>query len=446
MVSSLPFALTNDSNSNQVYAYITGINIADGRRILLQADAKTPYFPENPPAIGSPLAKDCAIPLGAPGHTVTATVPQIAGGRVWFSIGSKLNFLLNPGPALVEPSVLNSADPNAQVNFGFCEFTLNDAQLYANISYVDFVSNVPIALTLENSAGAIQHVSGMATNGLDLVCSDLVAQAKKDGKPWDKLIVKRNNQNLRVLNPSHGDTVGANFAGYYEPYVDQVWQKYSQANNIFSLDTQAQAGTITGSVNSTGELVIGTQSFQKPSTADIFGCNSGPFTTGPDGTRNAIIPRLAAAFVRTTMISQTQQPSAPSTYYKTDPTDHYCRIVHNRNLDKKGYGFAYDDVQPEGGQDQSGKVNDGAPALFTVSVGGRTAYVGNTAPKAASKVAQEEAAPAAEPASSPAPAPAPEPQQNNQQQPMQEDRPPVPQRKNSGLRGKLESLKHKFMH
>ncbi|KAG9879120.1 glucanase B, partial [Aureobasidium melanogenum] len=368
MVASLPFKLVNDTNSDNVWAYITGINIADGRRVLLQADGRTLYFPENPPAIGSQLAEDCAIPLGSPGNSVTATVPQIAGGRVWFSVDSKLTFLLNPGPALVEPSVLNPSDPNAKVNFGFCEFTLNDAQLYANISYVDFVSNAPIAITLENSAGTVQHVSGMPANGLEGVCADMRAQAQKDGKPWDKLIVQENGQDFRVLNPSHGDAVGASFAGYYEPYVDEVWNYYSTDSRNFTLNTQAGPGVLDGKV-SNNQLLIGQEAFDKPSTADIFGCNSGSFTTGSDATRNAIIPRLAAGFVRTTLVSQAQQPSDPSTYYQTDPTDHYCRIVHEHNLDKKGYGFAYDDVQPDGGQDQSGKVNDGSPALFTIAVG-----------------------------------------------------------------------------
>jgi hypothetical protein len=83
-----------------------------------------------------PLGEDCAIPLGTPGNTVTITIPQIAGGRIWITEGH-LTFLLNPGPALVEPSVLNPSDPNAKVSFGFAEFTLDPGQLYANISYVD---------------------------------------------------------------------------------------------------------------------------------------------------------------------------------------------------------------------------------------------------------------------------------------------------------------------
>jgi hypothetical protein len=41
-------------------------------------------------------------------------------------------------------------------------------------------------------------------------------------------------------------------------------------------------------------------------------------------------------------------------------------------VDGKGYAFAYDDVQPEEGEDQSGKVNAGDPELFVVSVGGKS--------------------------------------------------------------------------
>ena len=101
------------------------------------------------------------------------------------------------------------------------------------------------------------------------------------------------------------------------------------------------------------------------------GCNSGPFTTGPSPARNAIIPRLAAAFVRTTLLCEDEHPSQPNTFYNSDPTNHYARIVHENNIDGKGYAFAYDDVQPDGGEDQSGKVNAGDPKVFTIIVGGK---------------------------------------------------------------------------
>ncbi len=369
MPASLQIALQNNTNSDQVFAYITGIALQhDGQRCILKADGKGLYFPQNPPAILSPLTEDCAIPLGRPGNTVRVEIPQMAGGRVWVSRDSKLTFLLNPGPALVEPSVLNPSDPNASVDFGFCEFTLNDAQLYANISYVDFVPRLPIALNLKTENGPEQNVEGTAADGLDRLAEALRKQAGKDGWPWDKLVVSKDDKPLRILNATHGDAVGADFRGYFEPYVEEVWARFTHHPHL-RVNTQAAPGTLHAKVTE-DKLQVGDEMFSKPNTADILGCNSGPFTTGPSPTRNAVIPRLAAAFVRSALLESDDHPSHPCTFYRRDPTNHYARLVHEYNLDGKGYAFAYDDVQPDDGEDQSGKVNAGDPVLFTVAVGG----------------------------------------------------------------------------
>lgn len=112
-MATVNIALQNQTTSNTVYAYITGQAIDNGNKIfLLQSDGKTHYYPDSPSETGSSLAQDCAIPLGPPGNTVTVTVPHLAGSRIWFSVNDKLTFLLNPGPAIVEPSVNNPSDPN----------------------------------------------------------------------------------------------------------------------------------------------------------------------------------------------------------------------------------------------------------------------------------------------------------------------------------------------
>jgi hypothetical protein len=221
----------------------------------------------------------------------------------------------------------------------------------------------------------------MAPNGIDRMADDLVEQAKKDNKPWDKLVVRHDDRVVRILNATHGGAVGANFSGYYEPYVNEVWKKYSKGSN-FKLDTQAGEGVLDAHVNSKGDLVIGKEAFQKPSTADIFGCNSGPFTTGSSPVRNAIIPRLASGFVRSTYLVTDEQPSTPDTFYTQDPTNHYARLVHQHNIDKKGYAYAYDDCV-KGPEDQSGKVNAGDPTMFTVTVGGKSAAANGGAPATA---------------------------------------------------------------
>jgi hypothetical protein len=389
MPDSLTIQLRNESDTANIFAYVTGLALQKGnKRVLLKSDGHTLYYPVNPPAILQPLAEDCAIPLGAPGSTKEITIPQLAGGRLWIVRDGKLTFLLNPGgdggPALVEPSVLNPSDANAGVDFGFAEFTLNNDQLFANISYVDFVSSIPIALTLKTKGGSVQHVSGMPPDGLDKVAAGLRQQAQKDGRPWDKLVVERKDGSgkpLRALNPTHGNAVGAGFDGYYEPFVEDVWKHYGKhGNQRLRINTQAGPGVVDGHVNDKGELEVGGETYQKPTTADILGCNSGPFTTGPNPARNAAIPRLAAGFLRSTLLETQDHPSAPDTFYRRDPTNHYARIVHEVNLDGKGYAFAYDDVQPDGGADQSGKVNAGDPDVFIVAVGGGNAYAGDKMP------------------------------------------------------------------
>src|SRR2546423_27981 len=374
MASTLSIALQNQTTSSTVYAFITGRAIQNNNALfLLQSDGKTHYYPAEPPSIGSPLTQNCAIPLGRPGSTITVTIPQIAGGRIWFSIGAPLTFRLNPGPALVEPSVTNPSDPNFNISWSFCEFTLNSRELYANISYVDFVG-LPISLDLTNSSGATQHVSGLPQNGLDTICSGLVAQTATDKQPWSSLIVKdQSGRNLRVLSPNNGIVMNHSmFSDYYEAYVARTWARFTGTPLV--VDTQAGFGTVSGQV-SNNLLSFSGKEFTRPRTADIFSCSTGPFATGSDPERNVIIPRLAAAFNRSTLLRADRFPAPLVDHYKDPVTNHYSRIVHAANLDGRGYAFPYDDVAPAGGPDQSGEVNDPNPRLLTVAVGGANASV-----------------------------------------------------------------------
>ena len=372
MASTLSIALQNQTTSNTVYAYITGSALQNNNALfLLQSDGKTYYYPTQVPSVGSPLAQNCAIPLGNPGSTITVAIPQIAGGRIWFSIGTPLTFRLNPGPALVEPSVTNPSDPNINTSWGFCELTFNSSQLYANISYVDFVG-LPISLNVTNSSGATQHVAGLPQNGLDTICSGLISQTASDKQPWSSLIVKNpSGHNLRVLSPNNGIVMNNSmFSGYYEPYVAQTWAKFT--GTTLTVDTQAGFGSVSGQVSNNLLNFTGEQ-FTRPTTADIFSCSTGPFATGSDAERNVIIPRLAAAFNRSTLLLANSFPAPLADYYKNPITNHYSRIVHAANLDGRGYAFPYDDVTPSGGPEQSGEVNDPNPRLLTVAVGGANA-------------------------------------------------------------------------
>jgi Beta-1,3-glucanase len=372
-VNGLPIKLVNSTESSTVYAYITGRAIDHSNCLfLLQADSKTPYYPANPPRIGSTLSADCSIPLGPPGHSVTATIPHIAGGRIWFSVGAKLTFLLNPGgdgAALVEPSVSNRSDPNYNVEWGFMEFTYNAAEMYANITFVDFVS-IPIAISLTNRSGGTKSVPGMPPGGLEAVASKLEAQTRSDGyQAWSDLIIKSPTGSiLRALSPNNGLVLKpGDFGSYYDSYVSQVIHKYASSG---ALSATISGKTYTGHTNSTnGTITLGNEVFARPTTSDIFSSNSGPFSTGPNVVRNNLIAQLAAAFNRSTLLFNPNLQTPSTDFYRNYVTNHYARIVHEEVMQGRGYAMPYDDVPPSSGADQSGFVNDTAPALMTVVVG-----------------------------------------------------------------------------
>lgn len=368
---TLTITLRNASSSSQVYVYVSGLALdSDNRHMFLQSDGRTIYFPASPASVGSPLAADVAIPLGAPGSTKDITIPRIAGGRVWFSIGAKLVFALNPGPGIVEPSVSNPSDPNINLDWGFCEFTYNADQLFANISCVDFIS-IPVALTLTSTSGRVQSVPGLPANGLATIVNGLKQQAAADGRPWDKLVYPSNGTPLRVLSPLKLlDSSSNAWDGYWDGYVNQVWDRFSGTD--LTVNTQAAAGNLTGRITN-GQLSLGQAgTFNKPNARDIWTCSEGPFATGSNAARNAVIPRLAAAFNRSTLLDTTQFPngSSPGDYYRNSTTNHYSRLVHQTMKDGRGYAFPYDDVVPDGGSDVAGTVFDGSPSNWTISIGG----------------------------------------------------------------------------
>ncbi|KAI0123824.1 glucanase B [Xylariales sp. AK1849] len=374
--STLQIALTNNTGSSNAFAYITGLDLNNNNvPLFIQSDGATVYRPASPSQPLQSLAADCAISLGAAGSTRTVTIPQIAGGRIWFVLDGSLTFLVNPGPAIVEPSVTNTSDPNYNNFWGFCEFTFNAAQLFVNISYVDFVS-LPIALELKNESGAVQSVRGLVSGGLDSVCTKLVDQDNSDHAGWSQLVVKAaDGSNLRALSPNSGIVMNSGlFKGYYQSYVDAVWQQYSSEN--LTINTQAQWGDVPGRVVDGLLTFDGVGTFAQPSAADVFSCSTGPFGSYPSNVAEmgAIGARLAAAFNRSTLLVDSQQPEGEqvSNYYKNSTTNHYSRICHESNGDLKGYAFPYDDVAPTNGGDQSGSVFDGAPSLLTVTLGGVT--------------------------------------------------------------------------
>ncbi|MET7989092.1 beta-1,3-glucanase family protein [Streptomyces sp. NPDC005281] len=375
---SLPVKLANNSGQNTVYAYISGTD-SSGWPVFVSANGTLNRLP-NPSSAVTPIA-DYSIPLGASGSAATTVnlTNYVIGGRVWFSVGKKLQFFVNPGtvPGVVQPALVSS-DPNWATNWTFCEFTFNSANLYANISYVDMVA-LPISMASTGSGGN-QSVSPLPAGALASIASGLQTQHASDGAPWDRLVVTDSTGGvLRVMAPSHSPV---DFGGYWDDYLNRVWSHY--ASTPLTINGQGSIGSYTGTVSGNAIVFSGLNTngvpFTKPSAVDIFGCASGPLYNSGGDARGAIAARLAAAINRSSLLvsggNNNPDGVLPSLYYQDSITNHYARLVHKYAT--IGYAFPYDDVGPTGSAPVDGHIQDGAPTSWSITLGAGTGSGGGS--------------------------------------------------------------------
>ena len=387
--NSLALDIVNSyDNGPQMYAYIIGHDIG-GRNVMLDASGQF-YYPNTFSEIPLPIPDDAnaAIPLnrgrGNPKHIV---IPDsIESGRVYIA-DARLQFgmVYNHSTqvlGLVTPSVMSPTDPSVNITWGFMELTNQDVTgLFANLSFVDWVGLVMgMRLTLGN--GQVKTVPGLEPEALDTICHDLDEQSSNDKQPWSMLCVSRacdspgcQKKALRIISPNlYTDSNPTFMPNYYAAYVNEVYAKYSNEDLI--VDTQNdQWGRVPCRVQGGTQLFCEGDNipFPKPSVLDIWSCDKGSFATTNNDRHNNIRARLCAAFTRTQLLLPEGNITPrldPYTYYITDPTNHYSRIVHKYLIGGIGYAFAHDDVHPNGFPDPSGLITGHQPQLLEIFIGG----------------------------------------------------------------------------
>lgn len=371
--TELNTVFVNNSGTNTVYAYVIGLDLNNGRWTLVTSDGQGTYQPPTPGTDHTPLAVDCAIPLNTIGASgVSIKIPRLVSGRIFFSYDEKMHFFMNSNGGFVMPSEKDVVDPNIDIQWTFAEFTLNNVELYGNISFVDILS-IPVSFELETSDGTgKQFVPGIPSGAMERIGNRLLAQSVSEGgSDWDKCLYYNTNDDLvRILSPNTAVQIYPTaFEDYLDPYVDAVWAKYVSEDvtvNTNRVEWGIKTGRVSGGILDFG----GGITFAKPSTQSIWSCSILPWTTGNDEQGN-ITARLTAAFNRTTLLVNSDQPDGedPSTYYTNPLTNHYSRLVHEEAFGNLGYAFPYDDVHPTGGISYEGRVQSSHPYKWTATVG-----------------------------------------------------------------------------
>ena len=377
----------NYDNERQMHAYVTG-NDRGGHVVMLSTSGEF-YYPNTSSEIPQLIPDDAkiAIPLNNRGsdHPTSLVIPDsIISGRVYIADGDiQFKVIYNKTEniiSLVQPSLTAPDDASANIAWGFVELTNEDqGKIWANLSFVDWVSLV-MGMRLTLGDGQVETVPGLEINALDSICDALDDQSARDQQPWDKLCVRRvcespscQNKILRILSPNlytseHHDWM----ADYYTAYVNDVYAKYTNEDLI--IHTQSLYGDVPCRVQGGTQLVCQGDSnpFPKPTTSDIWGCNSGSFRK-IDVRHDNIKARLCAAFTRTQLLlpgGNITPALGNDTYYTIDPTNHYSRIVHEYEIDGIGYAFAHDDVNPDGIPKADGTLTGPNPQLLEIFIGG----------------------------------------------------------------------------
>ncbi|KAK5215878.1 hypothetical protein LTR72_011088 [Exophiala xenobiotica] len=373
--------------------YISG-NDPEGHLVFLGPDGEWCY-----PSVNNSLSVPTEIPASTItihvqgiGQAVEVALPtDISAGRIWLAHGD-LKFSVVSTAAgnasLVQPSVtIESVPTGVDVSWGFVEFTYAQGKgLWVNLSYVDFVGlALGIILTSaspETSPVASQWALGLQSNATSTICRELANQSMLDGHPWGDLCLKDSySRPFRILSPNTYIQMYADaFVDYWTSYIDQVWTRYTTQG--LTINTQSEdLGNVSCSVASDSLIcasanvsVSGNAIYTKPSAKDIFSCNSGPFAASSDLYR-AVTPRLCSAINRSTLLLSGGdiQPDgvASSLYYNDEVTNWYSKLVHQWEIEGKGYAFPYDDISPSmEHQGQAGELTSDDPWVLTLLVGG----------------------------------------------------------------------------
>ncbi|WP_229796022.1 beta-1,3-glucanase family protein, partial [Saccharothrix coeruleofusca] len=281
---------------------------------------------------------------------------------VYMSFGEKLKFFLTPD-GLVQPAPWSPGDANHDILFDWSEFTYNDAGLWLNSSQVDQFA-VPHAVSVTGADGTTKKTGELLPGGRDKVINGLRNQAG-----WDKTVITRSDGTvLRALAPGKAADGALFDPNYLDPYITQAWNAYtSKTLTVVPFTDQPgtkffgrTSGDVMNFTDTAGQQVA---SFQKPTTANVWGCD-GALGAPNDRVVGPIARTLCAALHRSTLGTIDTQPGGTAAdFYKGELTNHYSRLVHENMVDGKAYGFAFDDVQA-----QESLVHDGDPQAAGITL------------------------------------------------------------------------------
>ncbi|MFZ2624664.1 MAG: beta-1,3-glucanase family protein [Propionibacterium sp.] len=384
--SGLPVTITNATDSGEpVYLYViaTDNSHTDGDRLGWVDESGSFHLWPKTSGSEPQAAPDVAISGPGRGASRSLALPANVSGRIYYSIGHKLDFSLvgaaDGTTGLIQPAPWNSSDANRNTQFDWTEFTYtgngkSGAGLWVNPTQVDQLA-IPATVSVTAGNGTTATTGALRAGGGQQVIDTLAADPV-----WAPTVVRNSAGSvLRVLAPGHATQAGLLPGSYLDDYISTAWSAYTTKTlTVVPSSDQPSvqffghtAGDVMTFTDTHGATVA---SFEKPSSADVWGCDGklngvGNATLPNDQTTGPIARTLCAALTRGTLGSSATEPvSDPAGHYtNTSGLNRYAKAVHAAMADAKAYAFPFDDVG-----NQESLVSQQDPTRMTITLGSLT--------------------------------------------------------------------------
>ena len=269
---------------------------------------------------------------------------------------------------VVQPDLNNPNDANVNTYFDWIEFTVHSGGFWGNTTQVDQFC-FPITMSMYND-GDVYYRSVGITESRESIFQAFESLPQAEFRT----LVQRP---YRIVAPCKGEfRVGRTYGNYMASYVDEVWNYY--ANNTMYVDHPLGKfeGRSRGNqfvftcTQSYGIAVVGKEYYimNKPNNDELFegsGVLASP-SPGADGAATTVELALQAQMCAALNRHIVQTPSAwanADAYYTAGPANFYAKFWHDHSIDRKAYGFCYDDVA-----DHSTLIETHSPRALVIGI------------------------------------------------------------------------------
>ena len=375
----VPLSIVNNSGLPDEDFYIGVVGIVNGQHSwidpvtsvvhTMSADDNTvsgPVINGNMGPGGAGKYADCFTRLSdIPNKSIT--VHEIYGMKVFIGFGEQLYLYFFGGTGgYAGIDLANPTDPNQGLRYEVVEISNAPNGMWINNTRVD-VFQFPMGVEIEGE-NSVYGKAGELMEHADVVDA------------WKNSVSSAFTNCLEEpMGIIHAPSKIADFkdggaqANFFDSYVNDIWNKYTNEDLIFSAGVNVQwIGRVSGDQfafhqsGSTDYAYIQ----GRPSTQEVL--EGKDLLAQGTGVDKMIQAQICAAINRhaidlTAGSGTVQDFSDTANYYKTAPYNEYAEFWHRADMSwtRHSYGFCYDDVY-----DQSSTLQAPFPTKATITIGG----------------------------------------------------------------------------